>query len=83
MKEWFIQNFDAASIVAIITALATLAGSVVSVIVALKSRSYVENARKSGHWTKCPHCKKTIYLRDLAFHMADGSLDNDLDGKAD
>lgn len=87
MKQWFIDNFDAATISAIITALATLAGSITALVLAIKSKvdskKIVQAARERKTYTFCPHCKKKLFLEEMPFYLPDGQRDDDLNGIAD
>lgn len=48
----------------------------------LKKR--ISDAQNNGNYIICPHCKKAISLKDVVhIYLPDGSIDDDLDGKAD
>lgn len=87
MKDWIVQNFDAASIAAIITALATLGSGIAAIIIAIKSKvtatQIVNQAKERMTYTFCPHCKKKLFLSELPFYLPNGARDDNLDGKED
>lgn len=48
----------------------------------LKKR--IREAQDNGNYIICPHCKKAISLKDVVhIYLPDGSIDDNLDGKAD
>lgn len=70
----------------ILTTLGAIAGAVVAVVTLLRSRrleKYIAQAKARETYTVCPHCKKRLPLSDLTFHLPDGAVDNNLDGKPD
>lgn len=87
MKEWFIQNFDASVIVALCTFVTGLASAITSLILNLRSASTLKALQREkapeGSYAVCPECHAKIAIHDLEFHLANGALDNDLDGIAD
>lgn len=87
MKEWFVQNFDAAAITGIIVAITSLVSAIAGVVVAIKqthnSNKFLEDAKKRGTWTKCPHCDKVIGLTELHWRLGNGEPDDNLNGVPD
>lgn len=87
MKEWISQNLE--TIVYIGAALASLVtgSGIFSAIIAFKAskelHNRIEKARKAKYWTTCPRCKNTISLDEVRWHMPDGKVDDDFDGKED
>lgn len=83
MKEWIIQNFDGSVITAICTFVVGLASAITSLVVNLKSSkrlSQLEKAKENGSYAVCPKCHKKIAINDIEFHLANGALDNNLNG---
>lgn len=87
MKDWFVQNFDAAAITGIIVAVTGLISVVASTIVSIKTacnnRKFLDDAKKRGTWMRCKSCGRVHSLSEIEWHLADGAKDNDLDGRAD
>lgn len=90
MKEWVMQNFDAAAIIGIITALTSLlAGitSLVSIFITLKKKKIVEKALQDAKlrntYHQCLHCGAKTRLSDMHFFLEDGSKDDNLNGVPD
>lgn len=70
----------------ILTTLGAIAGAVVAVCALLRGRrleKYLDQAKARETYTVCPHCKARLPLSDLVFHLPDGAVDNNLDGKPD
>lgn len=86
MKEWIMQNFDAAAIIGIITALCSLVAGIISLVNILR-RSRFEKvltaAKLRKTYTVCPRCGKKTALDDLHFYLEDGQVDDDLNGVPD
>lgn len=81
---------DPAWITTAATAICSVCAAVASLSLAIKNqrktaqiKKILEDAADRQTYAVCPHCKKKVYLRDLAFHLPDGSLDMNLDGKPD
>lgn len=87
MREWFLENFDASMAAYLATLIGSIATAVASLANSINARrsckKLLQVARSRSYWTTCPHCKKTIYLNEIAFHMPDGAIDDDLNGVAD
>lgn len=81
---------DPAWITTAATAVCSVCAAIGSLALAYRNRKrtlqiqkILEKAYDRKTYAVCPHCKKKVYLEDLAFHLPDGSLDMDLDGKPD
>lgn len=87
MKEWIMQNFDAATITAVCGFLGSITTAIISLINASKTRrklnQVLENAKENGSYAICPSCKEKVAIQDLEFHLRNGALDNNLNGVAD
>ena len=87
MKEWIMENFDAAAIASIVS----VVGSVVMAIIGLvNSANSKRNYRKlvtaiklRATWTKCPHCGKKVYFDEFHWYLKDGEKDDNLNGVPD
>lgn len=84
------MNFNVETIVAISTACASVAASVVSVIKAISASKkaarlerLLDDAKARETYFICPKCKSKVLLSEVDFHLPSGSLDNNLNGKAD
>lgn len=72
------------------TALASVIAAITSFIVAVRNarktakvEKLLEDAQERQTYVICPRCKKKVRLSELAFHLPDGSLDQNLDGIPD
>lgn len=81
---------DPAWITTAATAICSICAAVGSLAIAIRNQrrtaqiqKILEKAYERKTYTVCPHCKKKVYLDQLAFYLPDGSLDMDLDGKPD
>ena len=90
MKEWFMQNFDAAAITAIITAVSSLVAGIISlvnIIVSSKKKKILEQALQDAKlrntYHMCPNCGHKLRLDDMHFFLEDGSKDDNLNGVPD
>lgn len=87
MKQWFVENFDAAAISGIIVAITGLINVVACTIVSIKTacsyRKFLDDAKKRGTWMRCKSCGRVHSLSEIEWHLADGTNDNDFDGRPD
>lgn len=66
MKEWFVQNFDAAAITGIIVAITSLVSAIAGVVVAIKqthnSNKFLEDAKKEALGRSAPIVTRLLDL---------------------
>lgn len=84
------MNLNTETIVAIGTAAASIAASIVSIIKAVgaskkaaRLERLLEDAKARETYLVCPSCKRKILLSEIDFHLPSGAFDNNLNGKAD
>ncbi len=56
---------------------------IVSFLYARSFKKYLHEAKLRGSYTICPHCKEKVLLSQCHWHLADGSIDDDLNGVVD
>lgn len=87
MKEWLLANFDASVVVAICGFIGSVTTAIISLVNASKTRSklnkVLEDAHERGSYAICPSCKKKIAINEIEFHLANGALDQNLNGLPD
>ena len=84
------MNLNTETIVAIGTAAASIAASVVSIVKAVSASKkaarlerLLEDAKSRETYLICPSCKRKILLSEVDFHLPSGAFDNNLNGKPD
>lgn len=87
MKEWFLQNFDAAAIVSVVSVAGSVVMGIIGLIKSAKTKKryakLVEDIKSRLTYTNCPHCGKKVYFAEFSWRLSDGSKDNNLDGIPD
>lgn len=87
MKDWIIQNLDAAAIVGIVSAVGSVAMAIIGLVKSHQSKKryaeLVQAIKVRMTYTTCPHCGKKVYFAELSWHLPDGSKDDNLNGIPD
>ncbi len=84
------MNWSPEFITTLATSVASVAAAVVSVVKAISASKkaarlerLLEDAKARETYIICPNCNKKLPLSEVSFHLPNGAVDNNLNGKAD
>lgn len=83
MKEWLLENFTAASIVSVLTALGSFVGMIVCLVRTHKANKIIQDAKLRQTQVLCPKCHKKSPISDVHFVLPGGEIDDNLNGVPD
>ena len=86
MKEWFMENFDAAVIASLVSVVSSAVMGIIGLVSSARSRKdynrLVAAIKARRTYTFCPRCKEKLYFEDLNWYV-DGKQDQNLNGVPD